>query len=121
MKTQSYKDLIVWQKAIVLVKEIYKVTQSFPRTEVYGIVDQMRRASISIPSSIAEGSGRNTGKELARFYSIAYGSALELETQLIISQELEFASCEELQPCFELLEEVSKMLRVMILKLSPRT
>lgn len=121
METKSYKDLIVWQKSIMLVREIYKATQSFPKSEVYGIVDQMHRASVSIPSSIAEGAGRNTRKELSRFYSISYGSALELETQLIIAQELQLASKELLKPCFELLEEVSKMLRVMISKLSPRT
>lgn len=121
MKIKSYKDLIVWQKAIKLVKEIFQLTKSYPKTEMFGLVDQMHRSSISIPSQIAEGSGRNSAKELTRFYSIAYGSTLELETQLIISKELEFATEEMLKPCLSLLEEISKMLRVMIFKLSSRT
>lgn len=121
MKIQSYKDLIVWQKAIKLVKEIFQLTKSYPKSEIYGIVDQMHRASISIPSQIAEGAGRNSKKELGRFYSIAYGSTLELETQLIISKELGLATEETLKPCLSLLEEISKMLRAMIFKLSSRS
>ncbi len=117
MWIKSYKELIVWQKAVGLVKEIFKLTRNFPKSEIYGITQQMRRASISIPSNIAEGSGRNSKKELSRFYSIAYGSTLELETQLIISQELSLSSKDTFLTSFGLLEEVSKMLRVMINKL----
>lgn len=111
---KSYKDLIVWQRAIELVKEIFKLTRDFPREETYGIVSQMRRAAISIPSNIAEGSGRSFKKEWRQFYSISYGSTLELETQLIISRDLNLANKESFIKSFQLIEEVSKMIRVII-------
>jgi four helix bundle protein len=87
---RSYKDFIVWQKSILLVKEIYLITSDFPKSELFGLVSQMRRAVISIPSNIAEGFGRRTHKDQDQFYLISYASALELETQLIISFELGF-------------------------------
>lgn len=111
---QSYKDLIVWQKAILLVKEIFNLTKSFPKEEIYGLTSQMRRSSVSIPSNIAEGSGRSFLNEWKQFYTIAYGSTLELETQLIISKELNFAKAEDLQKSFELIEEISKMLKTIL-------
>ena len=89
---KSYKELIVWQKSIKLVKEIFILTDKFPKSELYGLVSQMRRAAVAIPSNIAEGYGRKSSKEYAQFYSIAYGSALELETQLILSKRLGFCS-----------------------------
>lgn len=85
---KSYKELIVWQRSIELVEEIFILTGNFPKSELYGIVSQIRRAAISIPSNIAEGYGRKSTKEYSQFYSIAYGSALELETQLIIAKKL---------------------------------
>src|SRR5260221_1364943 len=88
----SYKELIVWQKAINLVKEIYLVSEKFPRTELYGLTSQIRRAAVSVPSNIAEGYGRKSIKEYSQFYSIAYGSLLEVETQIIIAKELAFIS-----------------------------
>lgn len=84
----GYKDLIVWQKAIKLVILIYDLTKAFPQNEIYGITSQMRRSSVSIPSNIAEGSKRRTKKDFEHFLSIALGSAAELETQLIISENL---------------------------------
>lgn len=114
---QSYKELIVWQKAIELVKEIYLITNQFPQSEIYGIISQMRRASISIPSNIAEGYGRKQIKSYVNFYAIAYGSALELETQLIISKELKFISQEEVMKAEALLTEVCKILNSMITKM----
>ena len=87
---KNHKDLIVWQKSMDLVLAIYKATRSFPQEEMFGIVSQMRRASVSIPSNIAEGFGRLSEKETERFLSIALGSASELETQLIISKDLDF-------------------------------
>jgi len=81
MKTRSFKDLIVWQKSYKLVLEIYKMTKGFPKTEIYGLSQQMRKASVSIPSNIAEGYGRKHKAEYKQFLSIAYGSLLELETQ----------------------------------------
>lgn len=111
---KSYKDLIVWQKAIKLVKEIFLLTDKFPKSELYGIISQIRRAAISIPSNIAEGYGRRSKKEYLQFYSIAYGSALELETQIIISKELLFTSSENFVKVDLLLDEICRMLNSMI-------
>jgi four helix bundle protein len=80
----SYKDLIVWQRAMELVVEIYKLTDKFPKEEIYGIISQMRRCAISIPSNIAEGRRRDGKKDFRRFLIIAYGSGAELETQIEI-------------------------------------
>lgn len=110
MKVTSYKDLIVWQKAIELVKEIFLLTEKFPRSELYGIISQMRRAAISIPSNIAEGYGRKSSKEYAQALSIAYGSALELETQLIIAQQLKFSDPNAFIKAVQLLDEILRML-----------
>lgn len=116
MSLQSYKQLIVWQKSIKLVKEIYKITDSFPGHELYGITSQMRRAAVSIPSNIAEGYKRKGGKEYIYFLNISEGSAAELETQLIIAKELykkiDYNDSELL------LEEVQKMLFSIISKIS---
>jgi len=111
---KSYKELIVWQKSIKLVKEIFILTNKFPKSELYGLVSQMRRAAVAIPSNIAEGYGRKSSKEYAQFYSISYGSALELETQIIISKELSFTPLENFGKVDMLLEEVSRMLNSMI-------
>ncbi|MCL5439103.1 MAG: four helix bundle protein [Patescibacteria group bacterium] len=110
---KSYKDLIVWQKSMQLVKEVFILTSKFPKSETYGLTSQMRRAAVSIPSNIAEGYGRKSPKEYSQFYSIAYGSALELETQVIIAKELEFLKSEFFTKIDQLLQEVSKMLNVM--------
>jgi four helix bundle protein len=117
MYIKSYKELIVWQKSIQLVKEVYELTNYFPKSELYGIMSQIRRAAISIPSNIAEGYGRKSPKEYLQFYSIAYGSALELETQIIISKELLLAPSEKFSKVDGLLEEVLKMLNTMIDKM----
>lgn len=114
---KSYKELIVWQKSIQLVKAIFILTEKFPKSELYGIISQIRRASIAIPSNIAEGYGRKSAKEYAQFYSIAYGSALELETQIIIANELGFAKNEDFDKVNLLLEEVLKMLNSMTTKM----
>lgn len=118
MYLKSYKELIVWQKSIQLVKEIFILTDKLPKSEIYGLVSQMRRAAVSIPSNIAEGYGRRSIKEYAQFYSISYGSALELETQLIVCMELEFISTEQLRKGQSLLEEVLKMLNSMLGKMN---
>lgn len=114
---KSYKELVVWQKAIELVKEIYLLTELFPKTEIFGLISQMRRAAVSIPSNIAEGSGRKTIKDYAQFYSIAYGSALELETQIVIAKKLKFAKSIDYGKTDELLEEVLRMLNYMSSKM----
>jgi four helix bundle protein len=114
---KSYKELIVWQKSILLVKEIFILTGKFPKEELYGIVSQMRRSAISIPSNIAEGYGRRSTKSYTQFYAIAYGSALELETQSIIANELNMAPKENFRVPDNLIMEVSKMLNTMIAKM----
>lgn len=114
---KSYKELFVWQKSIKLVKEIFLLTKRFPQSELYGIIAQMRRSAISIPSNIAEGYGRRSTKSYTQFYSIAYGSALELETQLIIAKELNMADEKYFVSSEQLLLEISKMLNAMITKM----
>ena len=89
-KIKNFKDLKIWQKGIELAKEIYQITQSFPSAEKYGIVSQMRRAVVSIPSNIAEGFMRRHNKEYKQFLYIALGSLAELETQIILSEQLRF-------------------------------
>ena len=118
---KSYKELIVWQKGMRLVKEIFLLTENFPKSEVFGITSQMRRAAVSIPSNIAEAFGRRSFKSSVQFYSFAYGSALELETQLVISKELLMTKEALFKPSENLLLEVSKMLNVMIGKMKKLT
>ena len=110
----SYKDLIVWQKSVDLVGEIYKLTEKFPKSEIFGITSQMRRASISIPSNIAEGFSRRSRKEFSQFLSISFGSGAELETQLLLAKSLGFTREKDLLTCNELLYQVMKMLNKLI-------
>jgi len=110
MKIYSFEKLIVWQKARKVAVCIYKTTNDFPKEEIFGISSQMRRCSISISSNIAEGSGRQTYKEKARFTEIAYGSALELLNQLIISLDLEYIKQEEYTKLRTEIEEITFML-----------
>jgi len=88
--TKCHEDLEIWKKSIILVKEIYVITRNFPEEEKFVLISQMRRAAISIPSNIAEGAARKSKKEFANFLSISLGSLSELETQLIISKELDY-------------------------------
>lgn len=110
----SYKDLIVWQKAMELVIEIYKLTDKFPKEEIYGIISQMRRCAISIPSNIAEGRRRDGKKDFRRFLIIAYGSGAELETQVEISKRLKFAKEIEFIEVEKILLEIMKMLNKLV-------
>jgi four helix bundle protein len=112
MKTKSFKDLIVWQKSYKLVLEIYKITTDFPKFEVFGLSQQMRRASVSIPSNIAEGYGRKHNAEYRQFLSIAYGSLLELETQFLLTIDLKYIGRNQIIE--NLLSEVGKMLYRML-------
>lgn len=105
----SYKNLKVWQKSLELVLVVYKITRSFPAEEKFGLVSQMRRSAVSIPSNIAEGYGRGSKKENHQFINIAYGSALELDTQLIICKELGLIKA-DWGKVESILEEVRKML-----------
>jgi len=112
MKTKSFKDLIVWQKSYKLVLEVYKMTGTFPKSEVYGLSQQMRKAAISISSNIAEGYGRKHKTEYNQFLSIAYGSLLELETQFLLATDLKYVS--KNQTVEKLLKEVGSMLYRML-------
>ena len=121
MGAKSYKDFIVWQKAIDLSVEIYNLIKLLPKTETYGLSDQMRRAVVSIPSNIAEGQGRNSTKEFVYFLGIARGSQKELETQIYICTRLEYFTEEEALTALNLCEEVGKMLNSLITKIqSPK-
>lgn len=112
MKTTSFKDLIVWRKSYKLVLEVYKVTGGFPKSETYGLSQQMRKAATSIPSNIAEGYGRQHKAEYDQFLSIAYGSLLELETQFLLASDLKYVT--ESPEIEELLREVGSMLYRML-------
>ena len=112
-----HNDLFVWQKSMLLCEAVYKLTERFPQREVYSLASQMRRAAVSIPSNIAEGRSRGTTPDFRHFLHIAYGSASELETQLLLSKKLNFCSEVNFSSTDALLTEVSKMLRAMIKKL----
>lgn len=118
MYIDTYKKLFVWQKSIELVKEIYKVTEHFPKSELYGLTSQIRRASVSIPSNIVEGYKRQGLGEYIQFLSIADASAAELETQIIIANEL--YDNVSLTASEHLLLEIQKMLAVMLKKLKAK-
>jgi four helix bundle protein len=113
----NYKELKVWLKARELVKFIYKLTTKFPKEEIYGLTSQMRRAVISISSNIAEGSGFSSNKEFNRFLEISYSSASELETQIILSFDLDFISEIEFNEGNERINEVQKMLKGLMISL----
>lgn len=110
MRIFSFEKLNVWQKARQLSIKIYKSTKSFPSEEKFGLISQMRRASISISSNIAEGTGRHSFKDKARFTEIAYGSTLELLNQAILSNDLEFLSDEIYQEIRKDISEIAAML-----------
>ena len=107
---ESFKDLVVWQRAIQLTVVVYSLTASFPVSEQFGLTNQLRRASVSVASNIAEGYGRSTTGEYLQFLGHARGSNCELQTQLIISRALGFGSEESLQQAESLSGEVSRML-----------
>jgi four helix bundle protein len=109
-KPQSYRDLVVWQKGIELAKQLYRLTIKFPSDEKFGLISQIRRAAVSVPSNIAEGQARNTTGEFIQFISHAEGSAAELDTQLHLSVELGFASSADAAPIFALIDEIRRML-----------
>lgn len=110
MALKSYKDLIVWQKAIELVALIYRRTATFPKDETYGLRQQIRRAAVSIPSNIAEGQCRSTTKDFLNFLAIARGSLGEVETQLIIGSRLEYLKKEELDELLGYVNEIGRLL-----------
>ena len=111
----SYKELIVWQRSIDLVIQIYKVTKAFPKEEMYGLTSQMQRVAVSIPSNIAEGHERNSSKEFVQFLYISRGSLAELETQVLIAEKLGYINQEEknciLNDCYEIGEMINGLLK----------
>jgi len=111
---KSYKELTVWKKAIELSTLTYKVTNKFPKTETYGLVSQIRRSAVAIPSNIAEGYLRGYTKEYIQFLRIAYSSGAELETQLVISLNIQYLEVSDYDNLNLLLEEVMKMLNKLI-------
>jgi four helix bundle protein len=111
---QSYRDLIVWQKAMDLVVLVYDVTAAFPKEELYGLTAQMRRSAISIPSNIAEGRSRGSRKDFRQFMIMAYASGAELETQIKITKRLRYGNPIQIASLEPLLQEVMKMLNKLI-------
>ena len=117
-RVKSYKDLIVWQKSMDLVIEIYKLVKKLPKEETYSLSDQMRRAVVSIPSNIAEGYARKTTKEYLKFLSIANGSRTELETQLIICNKIGYLNEKEIEVAMQKSTEIGKMISTIAFKLT---
>ncbi|MBK5209130.1 MAG: four helix bundle protein [Flavobacteriaceae bacterium] len=115
---KSYKDLLIWQKGIEIVKETYLLCENLPDKEVYGLQSQMKRAAVSIPSNIAEGYGRNYTQNYIQFIKIARGSLLELETQVIISKELDLINENQSSKILNLIIEENKMLNAFIKSIS---
>ncbi len=116
----GYRDLLVWQKGILLAKEIYRLTRDFPADEKWGLVSQMRRAAVSVPSNIAEGQARRTTKDFIQFISIAEGSVAELDTQLVLAYEFGYCDRETAAPLAGILEELRKMLNSLRRKLTEK-
>ena len=110
----NFRELNVWQKARVFTKDLYQLLSKYPNDEKFAIVSQMKRASVSIVSNIAEGAGRNTNNDFARFLDIALGSAFEIETQLILSNDLNFISDSELNEFESKIQEIEKMINGLI-------
>lgn len=118
MSVQTYKDLLIWQKGIAIVKSVYNNLEGFPKDEIFGLQNQIKRASVSIPSNIAEGWGRDSTQSYIQFLRISRGSLFELETQIIIAKELNFLSELKFDEIIGLITEESKMLNAFIKSLS---
>ena len=114
---KTFRDLIVWQKSIQFVSDIYFITKSFPREELFSLINQIRRSAVSIPSNIAEGFGRHSRKDYLRFLKIAIASTFEIQTQIEISKNLRFISEDVYNKIFESSREIERMLSSLILKL----
>lgn len=117
MKIKSFRDLDIWKLGKDVVLDIYRITKSFPKDELYGLTSQMRRAAVSLPSNIAEGFNRYHNKEYSQFLYIALGSCAELETQIEISFELKYINKESHKNILEKLNHETRMLRNLIKKL----
>ncbi len=109
-KISDYKDLIVWRKSMDLAEQVYLVSDHLPKAELYGLVSQMRRAAVSIPSNIAEGNGRYSDKEFLRYLSIANGSLKEVETQLYISVRLKYLTEAQIQDVLKMCDSAARLI-----------
>ena len=117
---KSYRDLLVWQKAIELALLVYRMTEGFPKREIYGLASQLRRAGVSVPSNIAEGYGRGGRREYLQFLSVAQGSLKELETQAILAQRLAYVTSSQAERVLSDSEVVGKMLGSLIRSLKAK-
>ena len=117
-RVDSYKDLLVWQKSLLLIKSVYKATQSFPKDEIWALTSQVKRSAVSVASNIAEGSSKRSTREFIRFLNISYGSLAELKAKLIIAAELGFLSQPDLISLTERCNEIGKMLNGLIRSLN---
>ncbi len=118
---RDYRDLIVWQKAMDLVEAIYRATGTFPRDEIYGLISQLRRAAVSIPSNIAEGNGRNTTRDYLNFLGMAYGSVKEVETQVLIAERLRYIDSDQAGQLVAITEEVARLISGLTNSLKQKT
>jgi len=107
---KSYKDLIVWQKAMILVKAIYTITKKYPKEEIYGLTSQVRRSAVSVACNIAEGQARNSTGEFKQFIGVSKGSLAETETLILLSHDLNLISTKELEEITKVIDEVGKLL-----------
>ncbi len=114
---KTYRDLIVWQKAMALVTAVYRCSGQFPKSEVYGLIPQLQRCAVSIPSNIAEGYGRRSTGDYRRFLQISMGSVFELQTQLEIARNLDYLDQERFEELYGQSREVERMLSSLIAKL----
>jgi four helix bundle protein len=114
MASRNYRDLIAWQKAMNLVAEVYRLSTSFPRPELYGLTAQLRRAAVSIPSNIAEGQGRGGDPEFVRFLRIAHGSLNEVETQLLIAERLGYTERKLVNPLIDMSAEIGRLINGLV-------
>ncbi|HGY55478.1 MAG TPA: four helix bundle protein [Caldithrix abyssi] len=114
---KTYRDLLIWQKSMALVSEVYKLTKSFPNEEMFGLSAQLRKASVSVPSNIAEGYGRNSTKDYVRFLHIAIGSLYEIQTQIEIAFELKYLPSEDFTRLDKLMKEIERMISSLLRKL----
>lgn len=120
MSVQNYRQLVAWQKAMDLAEAVHVVTRAFPRDELFGLTSQLRRATVAVPSNMAEGQGRGTTKDFLHFLRIATGSLQESETQLLLARRFDYLSSPELDRLLALSDEVVRITNGLIRSLSPR-
>lgn len=116
----NFRNLMIWQKSMSLITKIYKSTKNFPKEEIFALTSQIRRSSVSIPSNIAEGFGRDSNKEYLRFLNISIGSLFEMQTQLEIAKNIDYLNEEEFNTLYEDSREIERMLVSFIVKIKER-